>query len=155
MPTLNTENIEREFNMERPETVEAEIVENDPFEEEWETENSDIVILRKNIERANEILDKVQEEITDNGNFSARLVEVAGELINSVTAGSKALFDKSYQDKYLDLRNKIVLLKEKEVEIKQIGSNRPTNQNLIIASREDVLKLIEKEKNAGNEENDE
>jgi len=153
-PTLNTENIEREFDMES-EVIEPEIVESDPFEEEWEEENSDLNILRKNIERANEILDKVQEEITTNGNFSARLVEVAGELINSITAGSKALFDKSYQDKYLDIRNKIVLLKEKEVEIKQLGTNRPINQNLIIASREDVLKLIEKEKKAGIEESTE
>lgn len=148
-PTLNTNNIEREFDIEER-VIEAEVVD-DPFEQEWEAENSDLNVLRKNIERANAILDRVQEEL-ENGNFTARLVEVAGELINSVTAGSKAVFDKSYQDKYLDLRNKIVQLKEREINIKEIGNSRPTNQNLIIASREDVLKLIEKEKRTENEE---
>lgn len=150
-PVLDRQGLEDEFNMaEEAEVVEAESV--DHFEVEWERENSTVQGLKGNIERANEILDKVQDEI-EHGNFSARLVEVAGQLINSVTAASKEILEKEYKDEYLGLRNKLYLLKKREVEIRALGTNRPKNQNLIVASREDVLKLL-KDETTGNSESD-
>lgn len=140
MPILDRQNLEDEFNM-TTEIIEPEIVEDDPFLIEWENDNSNAEIIRKNIERANVVLDQISEELT-NGNFSPRLVEVAGQLINSITAASKVLIDDTNYNKYLDIRKSLALLKKREVDIKEIGSNRPKNQNLIVASREDVLKIF-------------
>ncbi len=142
MPELNRQNLQDEFNMAEP--VEPEIVE-DEFEEEWNTDTSTIEGLRKNIERANELLDTVTDEL-NGGNFSARLVEVAGQLINAVTTASKEIFDNTYKEKYLDIRQSLVHLKEREVDLKSIAGHRPTTQNLIVASREDVLKMLTDEK---------
>jgi len=154
VPTLNRQNLEEQFDIPaEPEVVEPEIVDEgpDPFELEWEEETSDITALRNNIERANEILDMVKEEM-ESGNFSARLVEVAGQIINSITAASSKLIDNANYNKYLDIRKKLALLKEKEVQIKSYKIDRPKNQNLIIASREDVLKLLESRGNESDSE---
>ena len=144
MPELNRQNLQDEFNMAEPEPVEPEIVE-DEFEQEWEQDTSTIEGLKKNIERANELLDTVTDEL-NNGNFSARLVEVAGQLINAITTASKEIFDNTYKEKYLDIRQQVVNLKEREVDIKSAMGHRPTTQNLIVASREDVLKMLVDEK---------
>lgn len=138
MPELNRQNLQETFNM-----AETEVV--DTFEQEWERDNDPVQVLRTNIDKANEILDTVTSEL-NNGNFSARLVEVAGQLINSITTASKEILDNKYKDRYLDIRNQLVLLKEREVEMKALSGHRPTTQNLIIASREDVLKLLRDEK---------
>jgi len=79
-------------------------------------------------------------------------VEVAGQIINSITAASSKLIDNANYNKYLDIRKKLALLKEKEVQIKSYKIDRPKNQNLIIASREDVLKLLESRGNESDSE---
>ena len=144
MTTLNTHGLEEEFNI--PEVIEPEIVEHaDPFEEEWDAENDNAQILKDNIERANIILDRVQEEV-EGVNFSARLVEVAGQLINSITQGSKTLLDNSNYNKYLEIRKNLALLKKREVDIKALKIDKPKTQNLIVTSREDLLRLLEGKK---------
>ena len=151
MTTLNTHGLEEEFNLAEQEevsdAVEPEIVEVDPFEIEWEAQNDEIKILKDNIDRANEILDKVQDEV-EGSNFSARLVEVAGQLINSITTGTKTILDNDNYNKYLDIKKGLALLKKREVDIKALRIDRPKSQNLIVASREDVLKLIEDKEDA-------
>ena len=154
MTTLDRQGLEEEFNLSeqettQPEVVEPEIVEPDPFEKEWEEQIDDIKVLKDNIERANEILDKVQEEV-EGSNFSARLVEVAGQLINSITTGTKTILDNENYNKYLDIKKGLALLKKREVDIKALKLDRPKSQNLIVASREDVLKLL-----AGNDKKEE
>lgn len=143
MVTLDREGLREEFNMTNeviePEVVEGELV--DEFEIEWKEETADATVLRTNIGSANDVLDKIKLEI-ENGGFTARMVEVAGQIINSITQASKVLMDDTNYNKYLDIRKALAILKKKEVEIKSIKSGRPTNQNLIIASREDVLKMI-------------
>ena len=99
-------------------------------------------ILEKNIERANGILDRVEEEI-QNGNFSARMVEVAGQIINSITNASKEIISDKNYNKYLQIREKVVLLEQIKIKMKRKSLERPTTQNVIIASREDVLKKLE------------
>ena len=158
MPTLDRQGLEDEFNLdENTEAIEPEVVDDescpDPFEMEWDEENEDAAVLRKNIESANVILDQVKEEL-DNGNFSARLVEVAGNIINSITTASKVLMDDCNYNKYLDIRKGLALLKKREVELKERHGKRalpPGQQNLIIASREDVLKLINDKTKSGSE----
>lgn len=155
MPTLDRNNLENEFDMENnvTELIEPEVVEEGPdrFELEWEQQTSDIESLKTNIERANEILDRVQDEF-NNGNFSARLVEVAGQIINGITNAGKVLIDNTNYNKYLDIRKQLALLKEREVEMKQVKYDRPKNQNLIIASHRDIMKLIHDKKNSKNVE---
>ena len=145
MTTLNTQGLEEEFNMVEPEVIEPEIIEPDPFEEEWENETSDLKVLKDNIDRANEILDKVQDEV-EGSNFSARLVEVAGQLINSITQATKTIIDNTNYNKYLDIKKNLALLKKREVDIKALKLDKPKSKNLIVASREDVLKLLEGKK---------
>jgi hypothetical protein len=156
VPTLDRQGLRDEFNMAEP--VEAEVVnddntnEIDEFELEWDEETADANVLRKNIENANDILDKIKTEI-EGGNFSARMVEVAGQIINSITTASKVLIDDTNYNKYLDIRKALALLKKKEVEIKQIKSGNITNNNLFIGSREELLRIM-KDKNEPDSENE-
>lgn len=145
MTTLNTYGLENEFNLAEQGTIEPEIVEPDPFEIEWDEQTSDIKILKDNIDRANDILDKVQDEV-EGANFSARLVEVAGQIINSITVGVKTIIDNTNYNNYLALKKQLILLKKREVDIKALKLDKPKTQNLIVASREDVLKLLEEKK---------
>lgn len=152
MTTLNTHGLEEEFNLAEQEVteveaVEPELVEPDPFEVEWLAQNDEIKILKDNIDRANDILDKVQDEV-EGSNFSARLVEVAGQLINSITTSTKTILDNDNYNKYLDIKKGLALLKKREVDIKALKIDRPKSQNLIVASREDVLKLLEGKEDA-------
>jgi len=103
--------------------------------------------LKKNIHNANQLLEKIQDEM-NNGNFSARLAEVASTVLNSVTQASKEIIsDKNYGE-YMEVRKALVLLKEKELEIKEAKLVRgPTNQtNVLVTSREDLLKVLEEKK---------
>lgn len=104
-------------------------------------------ILKGNIKKANQILDKIQDEI-DGGNFTARMVEVAGNIINGITAASKEIIGKDNYDGYLEIRKDLKNLKEREVVIKEKSGVRgggTTNQNIIVTSREDLLKIMDKE----------
>ena len=147
MPLLNRQNLQQEFNVSEEEPVEPEILE-DEFEKEWDDTNNPRTIIKDNIERANAILDKVEIEI-NSGNFSARLVEVAGNIINSITAASKELISDENYKQYLSLRKKLVKYKKLEVDFKISGrsNSKITNQNLILTNREDLLKLMNKNKN--------
>jgi len=99
--------------------------------------------LKKNIHNANQLLEKIQHEM-NNGNFSARLAEVASTVINSVTQASKEIISDENYGEYMEVRRSLVMLKEKEVEIKAIKAKKPNNQtNVLITSREDLLKKLE------------
>ncbi len=102
--------------------------------------------LKNNIFNANELLEKIQYEM-NNGNFSARLAEVAGSIINSITQSSKEILsDKNYGE-YMQVRKALVQLKAKELEIKEqkiLTGSGPRNQtNVLVTSREDLLKVLE------------
>jgi hypothetical protein len=110
--------------------------------------NDAVDALRKNIHNANQLLEKIQNEM-NNGNFSARLAEVAGTVINSVTQASKEILTDKNQSEYMDVRKALVLLKERQVNISEAKLVRqPTGNttNVLIASREDILKSIEGKK---------
>lgn len=102
--------------------------------------------LKKNIYNANQLLEKIQNEM-NNGNFSPRLAEVSSVVLNSVTAAAKEVISERNYDKYMDIRKALVLLKEKEIQIKEAKLSKPPNQtNVLVASREDVLKMLENKK---------
>jgi len=122
--------------------IEEKIVD---FETNIDYDNA-IDALKKNIYNANQLLEKIQHEM-NNGNFSARLAEVASTIINSVTQASKEIIsDENYGD-YMEVRRALVQLKAKEIEIKEARGVRPANQtNVLVTSREDLLKVLEDKK---------
>lgn len=134
---LNRNNLHEEFELE---PIELEVkalsekIEDDPTE-----------CLKENIERANDILDLIEGELR-NGNFTARLAEVSGQLINSVTNASKEIIANINYKQYLQIREKMVGLKELEIKMKEKQLKNPTNQNLIVTDRETVLRLLEEHK---------
>ena len=103
-------------------------------------------ILKDNIDRANRILNKV-ENVIDNGTLNARLVEAAGLLINSVTNSASQIQTGGYNIKYLQLRKKLVGLKELEIKTKKKlpdGSKEGTGGNkIILTDRETILKFLD------------
>ena len=142
MSDLNRKSLEEEFeiNFTNDENI-IDIYENGNILEKEKIVNA-IKVLESNIDRANRILDKVEEEFL-NGNFSSRLVEVSSQMISSITNACKEIISDKNYNKYLQIRDKMVLLKEVEIRLKRKQISKPTNQNIIIASREDILKKLE------------
>lgn len=126
-----------------PKDPEERLTERDEIEIDY---NDPVDILKGNIKKANQILDKVQDEI-DGGNFTARMVEVAGNIINGITAASKEIIGKENYVGYLEVRKELKNLKEREVVLKERVGIRgtTTNQNIIVTSREDLLKIMSNE----------
>jgi len=130
---LNRDNLSDVFDMDE---IESEVdrltlvSESDPEE-----------ALKENIDRANRILDRVEQEL-ENGNFTARMVEVAGNILSNVTNSSKELIANINYKKYLQIREKMVKYKYDELEAKKQKFRSPTSQNIILSNREDIMKLI-------------
>lgn len=130
----DTEGIDRE--------IEQKIVD---FNTEIDYDNA-IDALEKNIFNANQLLEKIQHEM-NNGNFSARLAEVASTILNSITQSSKEILSDKNYEKYMEVRKALVELKEKELQIKETKLVRPANQtNVLVTSREDLLKMLDNKK---------
>jgi uncharacterized protein YkuJ len=100
-----------------------------------------IEVIKDNIDRANRILNRVEEEI-QNGNFTARMVEVAGNLINGVTAAGKEWISDTNYKRYLQIREAMLQYKYDELEMKKTKYSAPSSQNIIFSDRESVLKFL-------------
>jgi hypothetical protein len=98
-------------------------------------------VLKENIDRANRILDRVEQEI-ESGNMTARMVEVAGNILNTVTNSSKEIMANINYKKYLQIRESMVKYKYDELESKKQKFRSPTSQNIIVSNREDIMKLL-------------
>jgi hypothetical protein len=100
-------------------------------------------VLQDNISRANRILDRIEDEM-ENGNFTARMAEVAGQIINSVTNASGQIMSDKYNEKYLQVRNNLVKLKAAEVRLKakEIEGKGRSNRELIVTDRESIMKIL-------------
>lgn len=97
--------------------------------------------LEENIERANRILDMVEGELNE-GNFSARLVEVAGQIMNTITNTSKETLANINYKTYLQIREKLIQYKYDELKSKKNKMNTPINQNIIVSNRKDIMKIL-------------
>jgi hypothetical protein len=108
-------------------------------------------ILYSNIDRANRLLDKIEEEIT-NGDTAARLFEVSSQLINAITTATTSIVGYARDDADLEYKNRVLELKEKELQLKSIikGEKQQSigtvNNNVIVSNREDIMKLISEQK---------
>jgi len=100
--------------------------------------------LEENVSTANRILEMVENELNE-GNFSARLVEVAGQIMNTVTNANKEIITSINYKTYLQIREKLIQYKYDELESKQNKMKIPTNQNIIVTTREDVLAILNKD----------
>lgn len=141
MPELNMNNLDDEFNLPSIDNRTG-LIQN-------KNDDDPVEIIKDNINRANEILDLVHDQLT-RGNITARLVEVASDLINGITASAKELSNDTLQKDGLQLKEKMIRLKEREVVIKEkkvVRGSGVVNQNIIVSNREDLLKFIKEEKN--------
>ena len=143
---LDLNMLDEVFGLDYNDLPEGREPENNEMEEIEVNYDDPVEILKANIKKANIILDRINEEITK-GNFTARMVEVAGNIINGITAASKEIITKENYSGYLEVRKELNDLKEREVVIKERAGMRgpqPTNQqNIIVTNREDLLKLME------------
>ena len=97
--------------------------------------------LEDNVETANRVLELVESELNE-GNFSARLVEVAGQIMNTITNANKEIITNINYKTYLQIREKLIQYKYDELKSKQNKMKISTNQNIIISNREDILKIL-------------
>jgi hypothetical protein len=115
-------------------------------------------ILYKNIERANKILDKLEESILLGDGVNARLIEVYGQILNSITSASTSLSGNTFAQQKHEYNMKLVEVKQQEVEVKRIvagtklaglqeskgDESRP--EKVLVMDRESLLKMIAEEK---------
>ena len=110
-------------------------------------------ILLDNIDKANMILDRIIEEMHEGGLKTSR-AEVASLLVNAITnavdkmyAGSFNFENVQHKNKMLVLKEKELLIKNKALDIKKGIGDTPTNQeNYIITDRETIMKLFKDKK---------
>jgi len=115
-------------------------------------------ILYSNIERANRFLDILEEKINNKINNKtkeslSRLFEVSSQLINAITSATQSIAgsyqsDLEYQYKLekLELQNKELMVKYALKGGENQKGGNVTNNNLIVSSREDILKMMQKNK---------
>ena len=103
------------------------------------------IIIKDNIDRANRILDTVEDNLSK-GDLSARVIEVAAQLINAVTAAATGITGIGYNQQQIDIKNRALDIKENEISVKQAVNGAKevniTNNNLVM-SREELLKMME------------
>lgn len=133
--------LEEEFNLQAQEVI-ADITRatgsNAP------TINNPNKYVEDNIERANKIMDKVLEEIS-NGNFTPRLAEVGALLANSVTIAYEKILSKHATESSLKIKKRILELKERELDIKEKALSNQGNiihGNIIVSDRESMLRFL-------------
>ena len=139
MPKINDEKLSENLKID---AVEAEVVQILDSLDINTTRKSPDLVLSENIERANRILDIMEINAIDDRKISARKAEVMAQLINAVTNAATSIVSDDYNREYLQIRRDVILLKEKELRIREIGAGTPGTQQLIIADRESILKVI-------------
>jgi hypothetical protein len=108
-------------------------------------------ILYENINRANRILDAAEKELVEDNHINNRLIEVVGGLMSVINAAATSLTDIGFNQTVLAQKEKVLQLRERELEMKLAikaarnnGEQIPgkVTNNLIVSSREDILKLL-------------
>jgi len=104
-------------------------------------------ILESNINKANTVLDKVISEMK-RGNFSARMAEVAGQLVNAVTNAVDKVYLKNVGIDNLLIKDKMLNLKEKEASLREKlvdARGKIPREKLIVTDRETILGMLKEE----------
>ena len=143
-PQINTEILNAEFNIDiNAQIQEVKNIRKELIELEKDIPDVDDIIM-SNINRANRILDKIEVDILQ-GEHSARLIEVVGQLINAVTSAATSITGISYNQQIIDNKNRMLDIKEKQLAVNGIVKGAEnvniTNNNLVM-TREEVLEMI-------------
>jgi hypothetical protein len=106
-------------------------------------------VIRENISKANYLLDLAISNI-ESGNINPRMLETTAQLLNSITNATGILMSTATDMIGMDLKSKLVELKEKELEMKNKaiteGGTKNLTQNLIVASHSELMKLLNDKK---------
>lgn len=145
---IQTKNLEKLFDMKEDiKEIKEELSE---LPENWVDTDS---ILKRNIERAEALLDRIDEEI-NNGVMDAKLLTAASSLITAVTQAANSFIANSTSLDMIALKHEDLELKKKSLELKEAvknaSQNTPTSQtniqnNVICTSREEILRLMQGE----------
>ena len=108
-------------------------------------------VLKLNIERAERLLDRIEEEaMTESSNLTVRMMEIAAKLIDCITNAANSMITNdlsvdtnNQKQEYLDLK-KLEFEFKKEKEDKKAIEGQPSGnvyntQNILVSSREDLL----------------
>jgi len=156
---VNTNILEQEFDIDTTEENEQQIQEIRDMRNQLaevirgqKDQDPDIILLT-NIERANTLLDTAQNAILNGGETNARMYEVCGQLINSITSAATSVQNSSFGLWKHEYNMKMVEVKEKEVAVKAAlaaekagsrvsGTGTDTNNTVMVMTREDLLDMI-------------
>lgn len=141
MAELDLDTLAEEFGISgrtdnRTEIIKIDV---DKYIDEIDISDPDI-ILKKNLAKANAILDKVISEL-NSGNFTARMIEVSSMIMSIVSGMTTQLYRKINDEKTLQFRQNVLELKTKMAKI----GEHTTNNNIIVTDRETVLRLLKDE----------
>jgi len=123
-----------------------EVIDDMCISDDASIENPD-KILEGNINKANTVLDKVISEMK-RGNFSARMAEVAGQLVNAVTNAVDKVYAKNVGIDNLLIKDKMLSLKEKETSLREKladARGKIPREKLIVTDRETILGMLKEE----------
>lgn len=109
-------------------------------------------VLKKNIERAQRLLDKIEVEWdVGTSTNTIKLVEIAAKLIDCITSAANSMITNdvslettNQKQEYLDLKRLEFELKKTKTESSESGKQsivNNTQNNVYLTSREDILKL--------------
>jgi len=122
----------------------------EPIEVEYNIPEEQITpdrVLQENVVKANLVLDRIINEM-ENGNFSARMAEVAAKVVESITNIASVMGNISNQFADLQTKLEMIKLKEKQIQLQErkiTNINKIGNQNILVTNREDLLKLLKGE----------
>jgi methyl-accepting chemotaxis protein len=110
-------------------------------------------ITRRNIERANRLLDRVEQDFNSGADVSAKMIEATSKLIDSVSTASEILSAIEISDKTFEFKEKGLDLRKYEFEAKLAAKQQEKpdapeqltqNINFFTGSHEDIMSLIKK-----------
>jgi len=148
-PQVNINGLNEEFNI-STNNIDSQIQDIKNMKKELRDISKDLdgedpdKIILDNIDRANRMLDLIETDIC-NGERSARMFEVVGQLINAITTAATSITGISYNQQVIDNKNRALDIKEKELTIKGIvkgAENVNVTNNNLIMTREELLKMI-------------
>ena len=109
-------------------------------------------ILQGNIARAQRLLDKIEDEWgVGTTPATVKLVEIAAKLIDCITSAANSMISNdvslettNQKQEFLDLKKlEFELKKNKDEKVLPSGDNNTyTQNNIVVSSREDILKLM-------------
>lgn len=157
MGEINRKILEEEFDLEEVDEIPIEEFK-DVLKKAKDIENPTNV-LTAIIDKAGTFLDLIEKESV-NGAMSARYMEVAAAMINTIMAATTNMAQidstrfndelKGYQtaqnDRKLDQKDRELSIKEAYYTGKSKGGGTTTNNNIIVADRETMLRLLQDKK---------